>query len=128
MLSLSIEIMVLCDNLTSSGQTVVNIKHYTINDFPWGEYKDWSTNGTWYSIVFYCFVYKHCNNRFCYRFCHFQNLFWNTIFASGFVDINFIYLFFYEWSINRFKLSYVLKWPLHLDVPDLKHRCLLQCL
>ena len=23
--------------------------HYTINDFPWGEYKDWSTHGTWYS-------------------------------------------------------------------------------
>ena len=27
-------LMVLCDNLTSSGQTVLNIKHYTINDFP----------------------------------------------------------------------------------------------
>jgi hypothetical protein len=45
-LSLSIDIMVLCDNLTFSGQTVLNIKHYTINDFPWGEYKDWSTHGT----------------------------------------------------------------------------------
>jgi hypothetical protein len=22
----------------------------TINDFPWGEYKDWSTHGTWYSL------------------------------------------------------------------------------
>jgi hypothetical protein len=41
-----IDKMVLCDNLISSGHTVLNIKHYTINDFPWGEYKDWSTNGT----------------------------------------------------------------------------------
>ena len=72
LLSLSIDIMVLCDNLTSSGQTVLNIKHYAVNDFPWGEYKDWSTNGTWYSIAFYCFVYKHCNNRFCYRFAIFK--------------------------------------------------------
>ena len=24
-------------------------KYYTIDDFRWGEYKDWSTYGTWYS-------------------------------------------------------------------------------
>jgi hypothetical protein len=35
------------------------------------------------------------HNRFTNdRFCDFQIFYRNTIFASGFVDINFIYLFF----------------------------------
>jgi hypothetical protein len=29
--------------------TVNRDEHYTIDDFRWGEYKDWSTHGTWYT-------------------------------------------------------------------------------
>jgi len=28
---------------------VRKVEYYTIDDFRWGEYKDWSTHGTWYS-------------------------------------------------------------------------------
>jgi hypothetical protein len=28
---------------------VISMNHYTADDFPWGEYKDWSTYGKWYS-------------------------------------------------------------------------------
>ena len=32
-------------------------EHYTIDVFGWGEYKDWSTHGTWYSLRHPRYIY-----------------------------------------------------------------------
>jgi len=40
----------LFDNEPTFFKFIVRIRiYYTIDDFRWGEYKDWSTHGTWYS-------------------------------------------------------------------------------